>query len=125
MNKVVIIPDSFKGTISSQKVCDITSQVIKQYYPEADVYSIPVADGGEGTVDSYLAAVGGNKVDISVTGPLFDKVSTYYGVLLDGTAVIETASSAGLPLVGESKNPLKTTTFGLGEMMMKFEIYLI
>ena len=118
MKKIVIIPDSFKGTMSSQKVCDITSQVIENYYPEADVYKIPIADGGEGTVDSYLAAVGGDRVDITVTGPLFDKVSTYYGILSDGTAVIETASSAGLVLVGEAKNPLKTTTFGLGEMML-------
>lgn len=118
MNKVVIIPDSFKGTMSSQKICDLTSGVIKNYYPQADVYTLPVADGGEGTVDAYLTAVGGKKVNITVSGPLFNKVSTYYGILPDGTAIIETASSAGLYLVGEAKNPLKTTTFGLGEMIV-------
>ena len=118
MNKVVIIPDSFKGTMSSRKVCDITKEAIKKYYPQAKVCTLPVADGGEGTVDSYLAAVGGEKIHLTVTGPLFKKVEAYYGILPDGTAIIETAASAGLPLVGEDKNPLKTTTFGLGEMII-------
>lgn len=118
MNKVVIIPDSFKGTMSSRKVCDITKEAIKKYYPQAKVCTLPVADGGEGTVDSYLAAVGGEKIHLTVTGPLFNKVEAYYGILPDGTAIIETAASAGLPLVGEDKNPLKTTTFGLGEMII-------
>lgn len=118
MKKVVIIPDSFKGTMSSQTVCDNIYQAIKAHHPEAEIIAIPVADGGEGTVDAYLAAVGGIRKTCVVTGPLFEKITTYYGILNDGTAVIEMASCAGLPLVEGKKDPMLATTYGVGELIM-------
>jgi glycerate kinase len=117
MKKVVIIPDSFKGTMSSQTVCNNISQAIRAHHPEAEVIAIPVADGGEGTVDAYLSAVGGVRKTCVVTGPLFEKMTAYYGILNDGTAVIEMAACAGLPLVEGREDPMLATTYGVGELI--------
>ncbi len=119
MKKFVLIPDSFKGTLSSKQICEIMQNKIKEIYPLANVVSIPVADGGEGSVDCFLTALGGEKVFVSCKGPFMDDMQGFYG-LIDGgkTAVIEMASVAGLPLVENNKNPLKTTTFGVGELML-------
>lgn len=118
MKKIVIAPDSFKGTMSSVKICDIMSYGIRKHCPEAELIKIPIADGGEGTVESFLQAVGGRRVSVRVKGPYFDEIDTFYGILPDGyTAVVETASAAGLPLVGDKKNPLLTTTYGVGQLM--------
>ena len=119
MKKVILIPDSFKGTMSSSEICQIMRSVILEHYPECDVKSIPVADGGEGSVDAFLDAVGGEKVYKEVTGPYPDeKVKGYYGILPGNIAVIEMAAAAALPMVGERKNPAKTTTYGVGELMI-------
>lgn len=118
MKKIILIPDSFKGTMSSQAICDVLATSVKGSYPDAQIISIPVADGGEGSVDAFLAAVGGKKVSAEVTGPLGEKMTSSYGVLQDGTtAVIEMAACAGLPLVEGRMQPDKTTTFGVGELM--------
>ncbi|ANW97808.1 glycerate kinase [Thermoclostridium stercorarium subsp. thermolacticum DSM 2910] len=118
MKKVILAPDSFKGTMSSIKVCDIMEEKIKKFFPLAEVIKIPVADGGEGTVDSFLKAVGGTKVRVKVSGPYFETIDSFYGILPDGkTAVIEMAAAAGLPLVENRKNPLSTTTYGVGELI--------
>ena len=109
MKKVLLIPDSFKGTMSSSEICAIMKKAVHTYYPDAEVISIPVADGGEGTVDSFLNAVGGRKVHLTVKGPYFEDIQSFYGVLPDNTAVVEMAAAAGLPLVGENRNPGKTT----------------
>ena len=119
MRKVILIPDSFKGTMSSSEICQIMKSVILEHYPDCEVVSIPVADGGEGSVDAFLDAVGGKKVYKEVTGPYpGEKVQGYYGILPDNVAVIEMAAAAALPMVGERKNPAKTTTYGVGELMI-------
>jgi glycerate kinase len=117
MKKIILIPDSFKGTMSSSEVCSIMKKAILNYFPDAKVLSIPVADGGEGSVDAFLSAVGGKKVPLVVKGPYFEDIPAFYGVLPDGTAVIEMAAAAGLPLVGENRSAGKTTTFGVGQLI--------
>lgn len=117
MKKVLLIPDSFKGTMSSIEICSIMEKSIRAYYPNAEVISVPVADGGEGSVDSFLAAVGGQKVYLTVKGPYFDDIDSFYGLLPDNTAVVEMASAAGLPLVGDNKHAEKATTYGVGQII--------
>ncbi len=118
LRKIVLIPDSFKGTMTSAEVCSILSRQVKIRMPLAEAVSIPVADGGEGTVDAFLAAMGGEKVSVTVCGPYGKPVPAFYG-LTDGehTAVIETAACAGLPLVGENRHAEKATTYGVGQMI--------
>ncbi|MDD3429007.1 MAG: glycerate kinase [Oscillospiraceae bacterium] len=118
MKDIILIPDSFKGTMSSMEICAIMEQAIKKHYPLAQVHSVPVADGGEGSVDSFLQAVGGKKVSVMVKGPYFEDIEAFYGILPDGVAIIEMAAAAGLPLVGENKHAEKTTTFGVGQLML-------
>ena len=117
MKKILLIPDSFKGTMSSGEICSIMKNSIQNYYPEAQIIGIPVADGGEGSVDSFLAAVGGQKITVTVKGPYFEDIQSFYGILPDGTAVIEMAAAAGLPLVGDNLHPDKTTTYGVGQLI--------
>ena len=104
--------------MSSSEICGIMEKAVRAYYPEAEVVPIPVADGGEGSVDAFLAAVGGERVTVPVRGPYMEEMEGYYG-LLDGgsTAVIEMAACAGLPLVGENRHAEKTTTYGVGQLM--------
>lgn len=117
--KFVLIPDSFKGTLSSSQICSILKEEIERIFPDAQIVSIPVADGGEGTVAAFLEAVGGSLVPVTVKGPYFKDMECSYGILKDGTtAVIEMASCAGLPLVEGRKNPLKTTTYGVGQQIL-------
>ncbi len=119
MKKAVIIPDSFKGTVPSEKICEIISDKIHKYFPDCKTVPIPVADGGEGSVDCFLNAVGGEKKYAVVTGPFFEKVNAFYGILSDKkTAVIEMAACAGLPLAEGRLDPEKATTFGVGELML-------
>jgi glycerate kinase len=117
MKKILLVPDSFKGTMSSGEICSIMEQSIRAYYPRAEVVGIPVADGGEGSVDSFLSAAGGQKISASVKGPYFQDLPSFYGILPDGTAVVEMAAAAGLPLVGENKHAEKTTTYGVGQLI--------
>lgn len=119
MKKAVIIPDSFKGTVPSERICEIVSEKIRMFFPDCETVSIPVADGGEGSVDCFLNAVGGRKKNVEVTGPFYDKVSAFYGILNDDkTAVIEMAACAGLPLAEGRLDPEKATTFGVGELIL-------
>lgn len=118
MQKILLIPDSFKGTMSSSEICGIMKKAIHSYYPKADVISIPVADGGEGSVDSFLAALGGERIKVNVKGPYFEDMESFYGILPDKTAVIEMAAAAGLPLVGENRQAGKTTTYGVGQLIL-------
>ena len=117
MAKYVLIPDSFKGTLSSEDICRIASEEILRLEPEAEICAIPVADGGEGTVDAFLAAVGGTRAEVPCTGPCGQEVMGFYGLLPDGTAVVEMAAAAGLPLAGACRDPEKTTTDGVGQLM--------
>lgn len=117
MNKAVLIPDSFKGTLSSIEICTIISDKIYKHFPHCHVVSIPVADGGEGSVDCFLSALGGEKIVETVSSPYFEDMESFYG-LIDDTAVIEMAACAGLPLVEDRKNPSLTTTYGVGQLIM-------
>ena len=117
MSRYVLIPDSFKGTLSSLEICQIVTEEILTLEPDAEVCAIPVADGGEGTVDAFLSAVGGQRITLHCTGPWGEPVSAFYGLLPDGSAVVEMAAAAGLPLVGDRRDPEKTTTYGVGQLM--------
>ncbi len=117
MKKFVLIPDSFKGTMSSEEVCGIMENSIKKLFFDADVISVPIADGGEGSVDCLIKACGGKKVQVTCEGPFMEKIESFYGMLPDNTAVIEMAACCGLVLVKDRKNPGKTTTFGVGTLI--------
>jgi len=117
LNKVVLIPDSFKGTLTSIEICTIISDKMNKHFPHCHVVSIPVADGGEGSVDCFLSALGGEKIFETVSSPYFEDMESFYGLIGD-TAVIEMAACAGLPLVEDRKNPSLTTTYGVGQLIM-------
>ncbi len=118
MRKAILIPDSFKGTMSSEQICNIMEKALKSVYNDIEVVKIPVADGGEGSVDSFLTALDGEKVFTTVKGPYFEDVEAFYGIIENGkTAVIEMAAASGLPLVMDNKDPSKTTTYGVGELV--------
>lgn len=116
--KIVIAPDSFKGSSSAIQVAERIAKGIRKVSPDAEIVKIPVADGGEGTVEAVVAGGNGIFRDVEVTGPLGDRITARYGIL-DGTrAVIEMAAASGLPLVPkEKRNPLNTTTRGTGELI--------
>ncbi len=113
---IIIAPDSFKGTLSAVEVCEIVKSEFLKIKPDLDVRCLPIADGGEGTVDALLFN-GGEKVIVNVKDPYFNDIESFFGVLPGGTAVIEMAAASGLPLVGENKNPLITTTYGTGQLI--------
>lgn len=113
---IIIAPDSFKGTMSAIEVCETVKGEFLKIAPDADIRCLPIADGGEGTVDALLFN-GGEKVSVTVKDPYFNDIESFYGILPDGTAVIEMAAASGLPLVGENKNPLLTTTYGTGQLI--------
>jgi glycerate kinase len=117
VKKIILIPDSFKGTMSSQEICAIMGEQIRRHLPDAEIVSIPVADGGEGSVDAFLTAMGGEKVELTVSGPYGEPVKAFYGRLPNETAIVEMAAAAGLPLVGDNKQADRTTTLGVGQLM--------
>jgi glycerate kinase len=118
MKKFVLIPDSFKGTLSSSRVCEIMESEIRKRFQDAVIIKIPVADGGEGSVDAFLEALGGEKIYTTVSDPYFEPMKSFYGLIDNGeTAVLEMASCSGLPLVEERKDPSQTTTYGVGELI--------
>lgn len=112
---IILIPDSFKGTLSSGEICEILEEQIRKILPEYSPVSLPVADGGEGSVDAFLHAVGGERLLCRAKDPLFREIDAFFGRLADGkTGVIEMAAAAGLPLVEREKNPMRATTWGVG-----------
>ena len=117
--RCVVAIDSFKGSLSSLEAGSAVKNAILDLDENSQVVVLPLADGGEGTVEAMYGGLGGSLIKISVTGPLCQKVTAEYCVLPDGeTAVIEMASAAGLTLVEPSeRNPLKTTTYGVGEII--------
>ena len=118
MKKILLVPDSFKGTMSSQEICDILAQEIHRVWPQAQVVAIPVADGGEGSVDAFLAAVGGERITVPCKGPYMEDIQGFYGSLPDGAAVVEMAAAAGLPLAGDRLHAEQTTTYGVGQLIL-------
>lgn len=119
MQNFILVPDSFKGTLSAIEVCNIMKSSIKNLYKDANIISVPVADGGEGTVDAFLYALGGEKKSVWVSDVFNEqKILAHYAMLKDNIAVIEMATCAGLPLVKNRLEPDKTTTFGVGELII-------
>ncbi len=120
MKKIVIAPDSFKGNLTSLEVASCLEKGVKRVLPKARCIKVPMADGGEGTVQSLVDAANGKLIKKRVKGPTGKLVIARYGWLASKkTAVIETAEASGLPLVtGREKNPLKTTTYGTGQLML-------
>ncbi|SEU10662.1 glycerate kinase [Paenibacillus sp. NFR01] len=120
MGKVfVLAPDSFKESMTAKEVCEAMETGIRRAIPDAQCIHVPMADGGEGTVQSLVDATGGILIDKEVTGPLGTPVQARYGILGDGkTGVIEMASASGIHHVNkDTKNPLVTTTLGTGELI--------
>lgn len=117
--KILIAPDSFKGSLTALEVAEYIEKGVLSAFPEAETIKVPMADGGEGTVHSLISATGGKILTKKVTGPLGNKVEAYFGILGNKkTGVIEMATASGLPLVPPEKaNPAKTTTFGTGELI--------
>ena len=116
MNKCIVVSDSFKGTLSSLEICAIAREAAGRACPACELVCIPVADGGEGTVDCFLQALEGRRVVCEATGPWGEPVRAAYCRAGD-RAVIEMAAAAGLPLAGERLNPERTTTFGVGQLI--------
>lgn len=117
--KVVVAIDSLKGSLSSIEAGNTIKSAILSVKPDASVIVKPLADGGEGTTDAFIEGLGGEKTELSVTGPLGAPVNAYYGYLPQtNTAIMEMASAAGITLIPENeKNPLLATTYGVGEMI--------
>ncbi|HZG60105.1 MAG TPA: glycerate kinase [Anoxybacillus sp.] len=117
---IVIAPDSYKGSLTAIEVGTTIQQAFLSEFPHAIIEVVPMADGGEGTLDAFMYAIGGERFCVEATGPLGDKIETEYGVLKDGkTVVIEIAKIAGLPMVPpEKRDPYKTTSYGIGEVMI-------
>src|SRR6266568_3845367 len=118
--RIIIAPQSLKGSLTAAEAGQAIAEGVRTILPEADVEIVPVADGGEGTVQALVDATGGQIVQQMVTGPLGEPVEAFYGVLGDGqTAAIEMAACAGLPLVPPSRcDPRITTTYGVGELIL-------
>jgi len=117
--KIVIAPDSFKGSLSAFEVAKSIQNGILKADETIETVIVPMADGGEGTVQSLIDASGGKIVELTVHDPLFREIKSFYGIMGDGvTAVIEMAAASGLPLLTpKERNPLKTTTYGTGELI--------
>jgi glycerate kinase len=117
--KIVIAPDSFKGSLSAIEVGKAIREGIRKVNSEINTVLVPMADGGEGTVQSLVDASGGEIIKTTVHDPLFRKINSFYGIMGDGkTAVIEMAAASGLPLLKpEERNPLTTTSYGTGELI--------
>ena len=116
MRKAVVVSDSFKGTLSSKEICAIARETAARHFPDLTLVTIPVADGGEGTVDCFAEALCAETVRCTVQGPFAEPVEAAYcrrGKL----AVIEMAAAAGLPLAGDRKDPSLASTCGVGELM--------
>lgn len=117
MKKIILVPDSFKGTLSSSQAAEAMAKATRRVFPEAEIVAIPVADGGEGTVDAFLEALGGQRVTADVKGPRGDVIASFYGALPDKTAVVEMAAAAGLPLMEGRLDVAGATTYGVGQLM--------
>lgn len=120
MRKIVIAIDSFKGSLSTFQAGEAIKEAAEQVYPSAEIVISPIADGGEGTVEAIVSATNGEMIKTIVCNPLGDKIEACYGFIPHKkTAVIEMSAAAGITLISEKeRNPLYTTTFGVGEMIM-------
>ena len=118
MTRFLFASDSFKGTLSSAQIAEILEDEAHKVFPEAECAALPIADGGEGTVEAVLAACGGDYVSVLVEGPLGGSVEASYGILPDGRCIIELAAASGITLVERDRlNPLRTSTVGFGQLI--------
>lgn len=116
--KFLFASDSFKGTLSSEKIISLLTESAKKEFPGCETFGVPVADGGEGTVDAVIAVTKGGIKKVKVHGPLMEEVESSYGEFGGDSAIIEMAAASGLPMVPvEKRNPLNTTTYGTGELI--------
>lgn len=116
--KIVIAPDSYKGSLTAKEACNAMKRGVLKAVPDAEVVTVPMSDGGEGTTRSMVDSLGGTMIACKVRNPLGSPTTARYGILSDGTAVIEMAEASGLTLIGrEERNPMKSTTYGTGEMI--------
>ncbi len=116
MKRVVIAPDSFKGTLSSREVCDIISAAVRKNYPDAVIRCIPVADGGEGTAEAIQYALGGERVYCKVSSPLGRELDGYFLDIGSGTAVVESAVASGLT-TEKVPDALRASSYGTGQLI--------
>ena len=118
--KVTVAVDSFKGSLTTFQIAKAIGEGIKRVYADAEIFTCPMADGGEGTAEAVTGALGGQMTSVTVTGPLGKPVTAQYGYVKEkGLAVVEMSSAAGITLVTEQeRNPLFTTTYGVGEIIL-------
>ena len=119
MHKVVVAPNAFKGTLTATEAAAAIARGVREVFPDAEVVEVPVADGGDGTVEALVSASHGEYLTAGVEGPLGDPVSAKYGVIESGrTAVVELAAASGLTLLSPSRrDPRKTSTYGFGQLL--------
>ena len=119
MRKIVIAPDSFKGSVAAREVADSAERAVREVFPACEVVKIPLGDGGEGTMDALLAALGGKRVSCRARDPLSRPLWADYAILEDGrTAIVEMARASGLPLLAPAeRDPSRATTYGTGELI--------
>ncbi len=119
MRKIVIAPDSFKGSVAAREVADSAERAVREVFPACEVVKIPLGDGGEGTMDALLAALGGERVSCRARDPLSRPLWADYAILEDGrTAIVEMARASGLPLLAPAeRDPSRATTYGTGELI--------
>lgn len=116
--KLLFASDSFKGSLSSEKTIELLSRAAEEVFGECEVVGLPVADGGEGTVDAVIRAEAGYTISVPVHDPLMSIVDASYGVFDDTKAIIEMSAASGLTLVPEElRNPWETTSYGTGELI--------
>lgn len=116
--KLIFASDSFKGSLSSEKTAELLTRAAREVFGECDCIGVPMADGGEGTVDAVIAALNGERIEAIVHDPLMSRIRAEYGICSD-RAIIEMAAASGLTLIPESlRDPLNTTTYGTGELII-------
>lgn len=122
LNRVIVIPDSYKGTLSAVEVADTMKESILQFVPSAEVLTFPISDGGEGLVDSFLTFLSGEKIEVTVQNLYGEEMISHYGLFKNKEGnpfgVIEMAAAAGIFLAKGEKDPSKTTTYGVGELIL-------
>ena len=115
---VVIAVDSFKGSCTAREAAEYMSRGVRRVFPGAEMIKLPIADGGEGTVEALVSAAGGREVTVDTFDPLGRPIAAAYGVLPDGTAVVETAAASGLTLIArEERDALRASTYGTGVLI--------
>src|SRR6266568_5809056 len=117
--KIIVAPNSFKGSLSASQAAAAIARGVREARPEADIIEIPVADGGEGTVEALVSAKKGTYLSVGVEGPLGDPVQATYGLIDDGaTGVVELAAASGLTLIpAEKRDPRRASTYGFGQLL--------